>query len=514
MKVAFGAQSKFLLAFYELYLALKKIDSRITGAIFFVSDAEFFYKNQICQQIANDPSVTVLKEWKYTSKTYRQVINQNRDLILASYKKYNLRNAILCDRRLMYGSYSKIIQDYNSRYSDSELENIILHSIDAIESCLSNEKVLVVTPTPSCFGDYLLYLFSQRHSQKYLQLKFTKIQNYICLSETFEGNTPIEIEKRFLNLKSNTAESDNYNKALEFIRSHQSKQLKYEGVILKTKTTFLNYIIATIKSIIGQIVTSFKTVINKKRMVIFSDRHVPPRLKNTYFNFFKKPIRSLFIPIILRKKFMSLDALCGESTFFYPMHSEPEIALNVNGRQWQNQIELIRRIAQSIPLGSKLVIKEHPRNVGYRKLSYYKKLYNIPNVYFINSDYRTHDIIDRCKAIFTVSGIVGFEAILRGKPVVVFGNVNYSCLEGKCLLKVKSTDKLYEHLMDFLSKHVSDETLISHYVSAVMDIGLPVNFYSDILRKQARVSYSGSETLSDAYRSLAVHLLRSAKIEN
>ena len=514
MKVAFGAQSKFLVTFYELYLALKRLDSRITGAVFFVSDSEFFYKNKRCQQIANDPSVTVLKEWKYTSKTYRKLTNQNRDAILASYKNYNLRDAILCDRRLMYGSYSKITQDYNSRYSESELENIILHSIDAIESYLSNEEILVITPTPSCFGDYLLYLFSQRHCQKYLQLKFTKIQNYICLSETFEGNTPIEIEKRFLKLVSNSARSDNSAAALEFIRSHRNKQLKYEGVILNTKSSSFNYIRKTVQSVISQVVTSIKTIVNKKRMVIFNDRHVPPTLKKTYINCFEKPIRSYFIPVILRKKFVSVDELCSDRTFFYPMHSEPEIALNVNGRQWQNQIELIRRIAQSIPLGSKLVIKEHPRNIGYRKISYYKKLYNIPNVFFIKSDYRTHDIIDRCKAIFTVSGIVGFEAILRGKPAIVFGNVNYSCLEGKCLLRVKSTEKLYKNLMDFLSKHVSDETLISHYVSAVMDISLPINFYSDILQKDARVSYSTSEHLSDTYRSLAVHLFRSAKIEN
>ena len=189
------------------------------------------------------------------------------------------------------------------------------------------------------------------------------------------------------------------------------------------------------------------------------------------------------------------------------MHSEPEIALNVNGKQWQNQIELIRRISQNIPINSVLIIKEHPRNIGYRSLKYYSKLASIPNLRIIHSDVPTNIIIDECDAVLTVSGIVGLEALYRGKPAIVFGDVNYSCLAGQMLLMCTSTRYLHSEIHDFITKFKPDEFSFKCYIKAVLDYAIPINFYSDILQKSSRVSFEDGPKKFDAYETLARHFI-------
>ena len=56
----------------------------------------------------------------------------------------------------------------------------------------------------------------------------------------------------------------------------------------------------------------------------------------------------------------------------------------VYGRAWMNQIEAIRNIARNLPVGMKLLVKEHPAALGYRSVSFYKKVTAIPNVLLVS----------------------------------------------------------------------------------------------------------------------------------
>ena len=49
-----------------------------------------------------------------------------------------------------------------------------------------------------------------------------------------------------------------------------------------------------------------------------------------------------------------------------PKQKEPEVTLLVWGRPYINQIEVARKFARCLPVGMKLVVKEHPAAVGYR----------------------------------------------------------------------------------------------------------------------------------------------------
>ena len=62
------------------------------------------------------------------------------------------------------------------------------------------------------------------------------------------------------------------------------------------------------------------------------------------------------------KRIKNLNDLKKIKSFaFYPLHSEPEVAIQVLAHPYhKNQIELVRNIAASLPFGMPLIIKEHP----------------------------------------------------------------------------------------------------------------------------------------------------------
>ncbi len=185
---------------------------------------------------------------------------------------------------------------------------------------------------------------------------------------------------------------------------------------------------------------------------------------------------------------INIDDLQKSQIYFYPMHSEPEIAISVHGKEWQNQIELIRKISQSIPLGSKLIIKEHPKSVGYRSLSYYNSLLQIPNLFFIDAQTSTKEVIINSRLVFVLSGFVGFEALILEKPVIAFGDVMYSCLPDSMIKKCTDTSRLSELVKSMEENYQYSQDSFKSYIAAVYENTEGINFYSSLLGKKGRHS--------------------------
>ena len=190
----------------------------------------------------------------------------------------------------------------------------------------------------------------------------------------------------------------------------------------------------------------------------------------------------------MSKRQISLDEIGELPYVFYPMHSEPEVALSVYGREHPNQIETIRRIAQSIPLSWKLVVKEHPRSISFRTQSYYEKLVDIPNLVFADPDTRPFFWNKKSRAVVTVSGFAGFEAAMTGIPVVVLGDASFSLLPKTMLRTGKNMGDFAIELKSLLRDHVRSESHLLAYIMANMQVGVDVNLYSDLLAKSGRVT--------------------------
>ncbi len=118
------------------------------------------------------------------------------------------------------------------------------------------------------------------------------------------------------------------------------------------------------------------------------------------------------------------------------LHYQPERTSLPEGYQYAQQWLAIRALANSLPDGYQLVVKEHPStfryyfNPGFRSSDLYRAIAGLPNTRLVPLDVTPFALIDSAAAVATITGTVGIEAIVRGKPVIVFGAAQYRNVKG------------------------------------------------------------------------------------
>ena len=89
----------------------------------------------------------------------------------------------------------------------------------------------------------------------------------------------------------------------------------------------------------------------------------------------------------------------------------------------RDQVLMIEHLAQRLPSGWRIYVKENPRQAGYaRGPMFFHRLGRIEAVQYVPSNTNTHALSSKAKFVATVSGTAGWEAIRKGRPAVVFGN--------------------------------------------------------------------------------------------
>jgi hypothetical protein len=113
-----------------------------------------------------------------------------------------------------------------------------------------------------------------------------------------------------------------------------------------------------------------------------------------------------------------------EKSVFYAFQYQPEQSTLSQGIFYANQIALIENISKSLPLGYKLIIKEHPWGRGARPVWQYRHLADLYNIQFCDAP--SKEIIAKVEAVIVISGTVGFEALMLEKPTIVLGRTFFT----------------------------------------------------------------------------------------
>ncbi len=137
----------------------------------------------------------------------------------------------------------------------------------------------------------------------------------------------------------------------------------------------------------------------------------------------------------------------------FPLQYYPEASTDIWAPYRKNQLEIIRQVAQSLPMGCELYVKEHTALLGFRDISVYKKIQSLPNVRLLSPFCKTAELIANCDAVCTITSTVGLEAIIFDKPVILLGNVFYDCYEG--IIKVGQMESLPRIFQEVLEKDKS-----------------------------------------------------------
>ncbi|MGQ0671775.1 MAG: capsular polysaccharide export protein, LipB/KpsS family [Hyphomicrobium sp.] len=109
---------------------------------------------------------------------------------------------------------------------------------------------------------------------------------------------------------------------------------------------------------------------------------------------------------------------------YFPLATEPEVALQGLSPEYFFQLEAIASVARDLPAGVLLVVKEHYAAVGRRPADFYGQIREFKNVVLLDMSELGLEVAKASRAVITITGTGGYEAAAMGKPVILLGRHN------------------------------------------------------------------------------------------
>ena len=113
------------------------------------------------------------------------------------------------------------------------------------------------------------------------------------------------------------------------------------------------------------------------------------------------------------------------------LHYQPERTSVPEGGRYAQQFRIILDLLALLPSGWAVVVKEHPSTFmlemsrPFRHPRFYAALGDHARVVLASPNVSSFALIDESEAVATLTGRVGFEALCRQTPVMVFGDAPY-----------------------------------------------------------------------------------------
>ncbi len=122
---------------------------------------------------------------------------------------------------------------------------------------------------------------------------------------------------------------------------------------------------------------------------------------------------------------------------FVALQCEPERQSCPVGGVFTHQYLMVDLLSKLVPQGWKVYVKEHRSQFKKyqsaersKTVESYEYLASMPNVELVSLDTSSFELIDHAQATVTVAGTVGWESLVRGKPVLLFGQSWFSACKG------------------------------------------------------------------------------------
>ncbi len=181
------------------------------------------------------------------------------------------------------------------------------------------------------------------------------------------------------------------------------------------------------------------------------------------------------------------------------------------GGRYVNQLLMVKLIRQLMPTDWKLYVKEHLSQYTwfntfgdqYRSSAFYEEISKLPNTILVPLTYDTYHLIDGSKAVATITGSVGFEAVVRNKPVLLFGHPWYKGCSG--VLESISKENLQTNLTKIMNGYKPNPIHVLKFLYEVQQHSFPGVVGGKIIQKQAGVN--GEDELNSEGHILAIQSL-------
>jgi hypothetical protein len=151
---------------------------------------------------------------------------------------------------------------------------------------------------------------------------------------------------------------------------------------------------------------------------------------------------------------------------------QPEAISNINQGCYEDPFLILDILESVVPDDYVIYYKEHPnifkdadKGALYRDEEYYKKLHNYKKVKMIPIDTNTFSLIDNSISVATVGGTVGWEAVVRGKPAIVFGTIWYQICSG--VYKITDLNSAKEALSQIMNGAKPVNSLVDKFAQSI-----------------------------------------------
>ena len=207
-----------------------------------------------------------------------------------------------------------------------------------------------------------------------------------------------------------------------------------------------------------------------------------PQTHYTYYG--RTKLKVLFTTFImslkgkLRKNFLDKNSVhiidLDEKFIYFPLHQDEEESTIVGAPFFTDQIQLIKNIIKSLPVGYKLFVKESPSNASrdWRKISDYKKLLNMPNLVLLHPSVNPDEILKKCSLVISIVGTTALESAYYMKPSIIFGDTSFSNLNS--ITKLNNLDELPSLIRTMLTDKI-DYSDVSDFHDYVQKNSFPLN---------------------------------------
>lgn len=191
------------------------------------------------------------------------------------------------------------------------------------------------------------------------------------------------------------------------------------------------------------------------------------------------------------------------------LHYQPEATTIPRSGIFYDQWYVLELMAKYLPRDWMIYVKENPKqfnpiaegNTG-RLIRFYRDALKMPRVAFVPVDMDPFALIDGALAVFSVSGTIGWEGMVRGKPVICFASSWYEFFSPGVMRIINGDD--LEKVPSFIERYRFDGQALHRYLKTIEDLTLKAYFRRG-LKKQLTIS--DNDCLDALTSCVASHLM-------
>ena len=391
--------------------------------------------------LAKQKLINFSKIWFFHDHVYKTNKKPDKEYLKSIEKKYKVDLGLLASNERFFNKFNQFY-----KFSPDEILLILEQECKLFEKILDEVKPdFLITPMTTLHHNHLFYEICKARKIRILMIRSSFLISRYIISEEFH------LIGELNNAKHNF---ESFEHAQTFLKDYDSNVKLEMELNANSTSSKIIYFKAILKFL-------FSKNTNPKTHFTYYGRTKFTVLVNTVYDILKTKYRKFFIN---KNLIRTIDN--EKPIIYFPLQIEPERSLLITAPKYTNQIQVIRNIANVLPKGYELYVKEHPNAVvrSWHSVSFYKEIMSLSNTKLIHPSVKSKDLIKKSSLIITISSTTGIEATFYKKPSIIFSDLDFSIISS--VHKIKSINELSSAIETYLKKDVKLSDL-NNYVNLI-----------------------------------------------